>query len=124
MYPGSSPLSPSPYAFPLDALSGNPHSFSLVPSRGGRGGALLRPVAFYLPVTGPSTRALVGPPFPRPCRLFPFLFPSPPTGIPCVVRYSSCRVWGATLAHRTRHRQDTQLRPARWQAQRAVLQDN
>ena len=76
MYPVSSPLFPSPSAFPLDALSNNFLSFLLVPSHRGRGGALLRPVAFSFPVPIPSVRALISPPFPRPRCLFPFHFPS------------------------------------------------
>ena len=35
----------------------------------------------------------------------------------------SCWVWGVTLAHRTRHRQDIQLRPATRQPHHAVLHD-
>ena len=53
MYPGSSPLSPSPYAFSYVASSTNFLSFLLVPGRGGRGGALLRLVAFYFPIPSP-----------------------------------------------------------------------
>ena len=36
----------------------------------------------------------------------------------------SYQVWGAIMVHRTRHRQDTQLRPTRRQAHRAVLHDD
>ena len=103
MYPGSSPISYSPFTVSLVVLTTTLFYYLLVTVRRGRGEALLRPVAFSFSVPGPSVRALVGPPFLRLRCLFPFLFPSPPTGLPCFVRCLSCWVWGATLAHRTRH---------------------
>ena len=63
-------------------------------------------------------------PRPRPLRRFPLCRPAPSPVFLYIVRCVSCRVWGATLAHRTRHRQDTQLRPATPQPHCAVLHDD
>ena len=71
----------------------------------------------------PACACLVTP-FSRPRRR-KTLHCSPPS--PCFVfvgRCWSCRVWGASLAHRTRHRQDTQLRPATRQPHRMVLHND
>ena len=103
MYPGASPLPPSPSAVSLVLSSSPLLSLLLVPGHGGMGGTFRRPVAFAFSFSFsssfpyPSARALVCPPFPRPCGLFPLCTPSPPPGPLCVVRCSSCRVWGATL---------------------------
>ena len=129
-YPGISLISPSPSVVLLCTSSPPLLLLALVPGHGGMRGTFRRPGAFDFSLSlsvsssfpNPSARALVGAPFPRPRRLFPLRLPSPPPGPLCIVRCSSCQVWGATLVHRTRHRQDTQLRPTRRQAHHVVLQ--
>ena len=87
-------------AFPFRSVGGSPSAnSSAVP---------VRRFVFF------ASSALVvdSAPRPRPHRRFPRCRPAPSLVILCVGRSVSCRVWGVTLAHRTRHRQDTQLRPA------------
>ena len=128
--PGRIPLFPSPSAMSLFTSSSPLLLLTLVPGCGGMGGTFRRPGAFAFSFSfpsscpNPSVRALSGPPFPLPRRLLPLHLPSPPPGPICIVRCSSFRVLGATLVHRTRHQQDTQLRRAQRKAHHVVFQDN
>ena len=104
-------------------------SFSSVPGCAGFLGTFRRPgllsslSACATPAVSPA-HSLAGAPFPRPCRLLPFRYTSPSPGPLRVVRCLFCQVWGVTLAHRTRHRQDTQLRPTQRQVHHVVLHND
>ena len=96
VYPGSYPFYPS-----LSAGSGvwspPPRCSDILVGVCGGGAGLSLTSTFSF--SSPSARVRVFPPFVCPRGLFIFHVPVSSVCSPCVVRCSSCWVWGAMLAH-------------------------
>ena len=116
--PGSSPSSPSPSAGSFVWPPPPRHSALMVGVRRGDSG-VSPPSPFSFP--SPSTRIRLFPSSGRPCRLFRFPLPVSSVFSLRVVRCSSRWVWGATMAHCPRHRQDKQAQAALQHSHHAVL---
>ena len=123
MYPGLYPFSPCPSAG-SDVWSPPIYcSALLIAVCGGCAGlSLLGPLYFPLP----SACVQVFPTFMRLRRLFLFIAPVPVSSVcaTCVLRCSSCWVWGATLAHCLRYWQDRQVKSGLRHLHHAVLHVN